>query len=779
MKKVTFTACLTALTVTAAFAQMEYDYVSALEAAITFFDANRCGPDAGKDNVFSWRGACHVDDKDGSVDLTGGYHDAGDHVKFGLPQCWSAATLAWALYEFPTVFEPVKDQYMEMLKWFTDYFLKCHPSADVFYYNVGDGNADHGYWGSPEAQTGDRPVLKAPPGSDVCGEGAAALALMYLVYKEIDEGYAQKCLDAAIEIYDIALDNCGSIETARSSDGAGGNFYKTSSHWDDMCWGGIWLYTATGESSYLDSIEQWSYIPNDPGDNQYQKRWSPAWDDVILFVLLKMAEITGKDSYYQGLVWNLEWCRDECQKSTFGLPIIDVWGPLRYASAEAGLGYLAYRLLGYDGFNELGDLIIDYCLGTNPETRSYLTGWGRNPPIHPHHRANEPEKGGATKGMIGALVGGPTDDAYEDNVENFQETEVALDYNASFIFGLAGKIFFKNGGKPKNRAPSVSITSPLDGISVPEDASITIKVVARDGDGEVTKIELYNNEELLESSETSPLEYEWENSGEDDLTFKALATDDSGKVSNPSTVTIHFTEACTPGEMQDRNGWVATASHVSQNANEDTRSALDGDDETRWASGEAMADGMWFRLDMGFPREFDQIILDGTGSGGDYPREYTLYATNDTGDLGDPIVSDSGAPETIITLEDKVTAQYIHIVCGEGQGNWWSIHEIMVPCAGSEIKTIPVMHRVKSPFHISVVPQDNAVLFSCTLPGRGRVSIEEYSLAGSRLRVMVDCMKDAGEHVFRCSAGHSSTKAALYRIRYNGHSQLKKLILLN
>ncbi|MBN1759954.1 MAG: glycoside hydrolase family 9 protein, partial [Chitinispirillaceae bacterium] len=89
MKKLMFLGCFIAFTAISTFAQI--DYASALDAAITFFDANRCGPNAGDGNAFSWRGACHVNDE-----VTGGYHDAGDHVKFGLPQCWSAATLAWA-----------------------------------------------------------------------------------------------------------------------------------------------------------------------------------------------------------------------------------------------------------------------------------------------------------------------------------------------------------------------------------------------------------------------------------------------------------------------------------------------------------------------------------------------------------------------------------------------------------------------------------------------------------------------------------------------------------
>jgi endoglucanase len=770
MKKHFFIGWCIALTAVNLFAQI--DYASALDAAITFFDANRCGPDAGEGNAFSWRGACHVNDE-----VTGGYHDAGDHVKFGLPQCWSAATMAWAYYEYPSAFAPVKEKYFRMLKWFTDYFLACHKSKDVFYYGFGDGNADHGYWGAPEDQTGDRPARKAPPGSDVLAEGAAALAIASLIFD--DDAYSKKCLDAAKELYDLALDNAGSIETARMDDGAGGNFYKSSSHYDDMCWGAIWLYTATGESSYLDPVEEWSKIPNDPGDNQYQKKWSPAWDDVILPVLLKMAEITGKDSYYQGLVWNLEWCRDECTKSPAGMPVIDVWGVLRYASAEAGLGYTAYRLLGYDGFIEKGDFIIDYCLSDNPENRSYLTGWGRNPPLHPHHRANEPVKGGPTKGLIGALVGGPTDDSYADEIDNYQETEVAIDYNASFIFGLAGKIFFDNGGIPKNRAPSCAITSPINGISIPEGSSITIKVAASDGDGEVTKIELYEGDELLESATESPLTYEWEGSDVEEVTFTAIAADDSGKTSNPSKVTISFAGPCTPGEMLDRSGWVATASHTSDHADEVPSAALDGDAATRWGSGIGQTEGMWFQLDMGFPREFDQIILDAAGSGNDFPRAYEVYVTDDTSSLGDVLASGAGTDVTVIDLPEKATGQYIRIVNGESNGQWWSIHEIKVPCAGSDIKTVVPPHVAKYGFTANISAGNNGVVINCRLPGQGHITVEEYSLSGSRLGTLVDGFRDAGDHVFKRSIKRGSSKTILYKIRFNGQSLLKRVTLLN
>lgn len=768
MKKLAYFCSMLAFTGVSAFAQL--DYPGALKAAITFFDANRCGPDAGTGNKFAWRGACHKDDQ-----VPGGYHDAGDHVKFGLPQGWSAATLAWAYYEYPTAFAPVKADFFRMLKWFTDYFLASHPSPDVFWYNIGDGNADHGYWGAPEAQTGPRPALKAPPGADVLGEHAAALALMSLIYKSEDAAYAAKCLEAAKSIYKLGLTAAENPATARSSDGAGGNFYKSSSHYDDLAWGGVWLYVATGTSSYLDPIEAWTKIPNDPGDNHYQKKWSPAWDDVNLFVLLKMAEITGKQSYYDAIVWNLEWARDVSNKTPSGIPVIDAWGVLRYASSEAGLGYTAYKLLGYSGFNTLAGKIMDYTVGSNPENRSYLTGWGRNPPVHPHHRANEPVKGGATKGIIGGLVGGPTDDVYKDDVENYQETEVAIDYNAAFILGMASHIWVKGGGKPKNRAPSVNITSPANGIAVPVGALLNIVVSATDADGKVAKIELYKGTELLSSSTTSPLKFSYQSSGNAAVTFSAKATDDSGHVSNPTTATISFTPPCTPGSNMDRLGWTATASKSSSNATEMTSMALDGKLETRWTSGAGQAPGMWFQLDMGYPRSFDRVVFDATGSGSDFPQSYKLYVSNDPAVPGTAVAQGAGQAVTTITLDAPKGGQFIRLECAASTGSYLSIHEVNVRCADGGIGIAPHGSNAESWFSIEAASR-NAVY---RIPARGKVTLEELSLNGETKRVIWEGVQDAGTHRLALKSDTRGAKVALFKISYNGKSQLQKVTFLD
>jgi endoglucanase len=449
--KILFAILVLTILTASAFA---YNYYDALLKATYFFDANKCGPNAGTDSVVSsWRSACHTQDGSTvSLDLTGGYHDAGDHVKFGLPQCWSAATLGWALYEYRATFDTagVSTKLLSVIKYFTDYFLKCHPNASIFYYQVGDGNADHGYWGAPENQTGTRPVISAPPGADVCGEAAAALALMYLNYKSTNSAYATQCLTAAKEIFNIGMTGLG-----RSSDGSGGSFYKSTSHFDDLGWASIWLSVATGDSSLLSPIDAWLDVPNDPGDNHYQKKWAPAWDDVHLFVMLKMAELTGMQKYIDGVVWNLTYFRDTLQKTPKGLPWLDQWGCLRYASDEAGMGFLTYKLLGLNTYYATGNLTMDYCLGTNERNASYVTNYLTSPPVHPHHRANEPQQGGPTHGMVGALVGGPSNDgSYVDSVGDYTHNEVAIDYNAAYILGLAGRAYFANGGTAATPAPT-------------------------------------------------------------------------------------------------------------------------------------------------------------------------------------------------------------------------------------------------------------------------------------------------------------------------------------
>ena len=143
---------------------VEYNYAKLLQESLYLYDANMCGSDVSAKSEFSWRSNCHTEDakttyNGKTVDVSGGYHDAGDHAKFGLPQAYSATVLGLAHMEFAEAFADTATEahYKRIMYRFVDYFERCtvlgsDGSVQAFCYQVGDGNVDHGYWGAPEKQ---------------------------------------------------------------------------------------------------------------------------------------------------------------------------------------------------------------------------------------------------------------------------------------------------------------------------------------------------------------------------------------------------------------------------------------------------------------------------------------------------------------------------------------------------------------------------------------------------------------------------------------------------
>ena len=100
------------------------NYAKLLQTSLFFYDANMCGKQVESKGLMSWRSNCHTSDE-----VDGGFHDAGDHAMFGLPQGYTASTLGWAYYEFKDSFDSlgVTDHY----KTINDYFAKFFRDATV------------------------------------------------------------------------------------------------------------------------------------------------------------------------------------------------------------------------------------------------------------------------------------------------------------------------------------------------------------------------------------------------------------------------------------------------------------------------------------------------------------------------------------------------------------------------------------------------------------------------------------------------------------------------
>lgn len=435
-----------------------FNYGEALQKSILFYDLQRSGdlPDNFRCN---WRGdSCLKDGGDAGLDLSGGFFDAGDNVKFNLPMAYTTAILAWSVIEDREAYEESGQlkYILDNIRWGNDYFIKCHPEPNVYYYQVGDGNADHGWWGAAECVDVkmNRPSYKVDlnsGGSAVAAGTAASLATCAIVFKDRDPEYSKLCLKHAKELYSYA-------ETVKSDSGytAANGFYNShSGFYDELAFAGYWLYKAADDKTYLDKCK--SYYSQ--SGNDY--KWALCWDDKGMGTTLLLAKETGEQVYKDKLGQHLDYWNSELTHTPKGLAWLDQWGALRYATTTAFLAavYSDSDICPSDKkatYHNFAKQQIDYALGSSG--RSYVCGFGENPPMNPHHRTAH---GSATDNigepsvnahiLYGALVGGPdSSDGYSDDRSNYVNNEVACDYNAGFTGALASLYKIYGGEALKN-----------------------------------------------------------------------------------------------------------------------------------------------------------------------------------------------------------------------------------------------------------------------------------------------------------------------------------------
>ena len=490
------------------YAEPEKNWAKLLQHSIYFYDANMCGVDVPENNLLAWRGKCHSYDSqvpldtestnlsadfiskyksvldpdgDGTVDVSGGFHDAGDHVKFGLPEAYAGSTVSWGYYEFREAYEKAgQAEHIETIcRYFADYFMRCTFRDDngevvAFCYQVGDGDIDHIYWQSPEIDAMKRPAFFATanlPTTDDVSESAAALAINYYNFIDTDPEYAEKCLDYSKALFEFATVN----KKAVGDSGDGPKAYYTSNKWeDDYCFAACWLYLITRDHKYLEDSLQYVDYYAPPG---YVLCWNDMWNGVGT-LLGRIQEIYpdvceeyrkagGRNPYEKIDFWYMQakalngYMSGQIGTITpAGYFWLNTWGSARYNTAAqfTALVYDKYNN-GVDKYNDknkdytfsdwaLGQM--EYIVGDNPLGRCYVVGFNDTSVIHPHHRAAS----GLTMAedpadhkhvLYGALVGGPdADDLHNDITSDWIYNEVTIDYNAAFVGASAG-LYLKYG----------------------------------------------------------------------------------------------------------------------------------------------------------------------------------------------------------------------------------------------------------------------------------------------------------------------------------------------
>ncbi|KAL2609249.1 hypothetical protein R1flu_027822 [Riccia fluitans] len=436
-----------------------FDYKDALSKSLLFLQAQRSGK-LPEDQKVTWRGDSALEDgKLANVDLTGGYYDAGDNIKFGFPMAFTVTMLSWSAIEYGSEIMQAgeMDNLQSAIRWGTDYFLKAHTGLTQLYVQVGSPPTDHNCWERPEDMDTPRNLLQVNasfPGSDVAGETAAAMAAASIVLRATDNAYAEKLITSATQ--------------------------------DELLWAAAWLYKATKVSTYLD------YVVNN-------KLWVSAatefnWENKVsgLAVLMSKLYLSGKSSTMQlqsfkqnaesFICYNLPGSPSRKTSTTpGGLLYLRIGANTQYAVNLAFLlglytqyletanirqvmcGTKAFTLADIQTF---ADRQANYILGDNPANISYMVGFGSHFPQQAHHRAASitsihlmPTSVGCSVGfyrwynrdapnpnvLTGAIVGGPNPlDQFNDKRWASSCTEPATYVNAPFVGIMARMAFAKS-----------------------------------------------------------------------------------------------------------------------------------------------------------------------------------------------------------------------------------------------------------------------------------------------------------------------------------------------
>ncbi|CAA6664226.1 unnamed protein product [Spirodela intermedia] len=414
-----------------------YNYREALSKSLLFLEAQRSGRLPSGSRV-RWRGDSGLNDGHlANVDLVGGYYDAGDNVKYGLPMAFTMTTLAWGL-----------GNALEAIRWGTDYFLKASSKRNRFWVQVGDPVADHQCWARPENMGTPRTLYRideGTPGTEIAAETAAAMAAASIVFRSSDHKYSRRLLNKAKLAFSLYL-RCflAALRIRKLSQGDVRwrvPFYCSYSGYnDELLWAATWLYVATRRNTYRKFITEEAIsasVAEFSWDLKYagvqvllsgllfagEKGFENFKTQADNFVCAVLPESPYKQVYISpgGLIHLRDGANTQYVTSTaFILSIYSDMLSRHGQTVSCGTQTLPpHRLMDF------AKQQMDYLLGSNPEGRSYMVGFGTAPPTQAHHRGASipPLAAGAivdcawpqSQRAHWAIVGGP------DRYDNFDD----------------------------------------------------------------------------------------------------------------------------------------------------------------------------------------------------------------------------------------------------------------------------------------------------------------------------------------------------------------------
>ncbi|MBQ4540487.1 MAG: glycoside hydrolase family 9 protein [Alistipes sp.] len=427
-------------------------YNEAYAATMRAFYLWRCGceVDYTYNGIRYHQDACHAEDgyedyignKGHQHDGTGGWHDAGDYGKYVVNAGITTNLLFWAWESFQPQLQsvtlglpetaPAYPEYLKEMKWEIDWLLKMA-------YPDGSGRVSHkltatNFAGFIMASEDAQKRYFTQWSSAATADYVAMLAQAARAFAPYDKEYADKCLAAARHSYSM-------LRTAPEERFVQGDFktggYQTGDK-DDRIWAAAEMWETTGEELYLKDFEQMARDMNCEVDSNWD------WGDVSNSAMFRYAlsERTGKDAEIEATIKkNIIAVADALVEASYndiyGRPLDRYyWGCNGTVARQALNLYVASRLNDRPEYKNTALNAISHIFGRNYYDRSYVTGVGHNPPMHPHDRRSGAD--GIEAPWPGYIVGGghsATD--WVDEQESYSHNEVAINWQAGIVFALA------------------------------------------------------------------------------------------------------------------------------------------------------------------------------------------------------------------------------------------------------------------------------------------------------------------------------------------------------
>jgi len=332
------------------------------------------------------------------IDASGGWHDAGDQLKYLITGSFATAFMLQTYLLEPEKFDDNYDSMgrrgsngitdiLDEAKWGLDWIHKLHPNPKTLIHQVGD-DRDHIGWKMPDHDNSDygwgansyRVAYVAngkPQGlnryksestgiANIAGRSAAAMALGYSVWLEIDSVYAFKCLNAASQLYNLGKTH----EGFQQGNSYGAPYRYNERTWnDDMEWAAAELYGITGKEEYLNDAIQYA---RKAGTTSWMAMDSASHYEMYPFLnmghyaLFKYSEKDLQDelaSYYRT---GIEQCIERSKPNPFKVGVPFIWCSNNLVTALISQIILYEKMTGDTSYHAFMLLQRDWLLGNNP-----------------------------------------------------------------------------------------------------------------------------------------------------------------------------------------------------------------------------------------------------------------------------------------------------------------------------------------------------------------------------------------------------------------------------